>query len=354
MNNNLNKKWLTGILSAAVLSLSAAGVHAAENAIMPVNPIQGQIEQSQPAIQPQDQIEQARFNSFTGTVKEIHPAPVAEGTADKGRTYVLVEDQAGGLVNFLVTADTYMVTDAKLAVGATVTGFYDATLPVIMIYPPQYEAVVLAVDFPQDQSIKVDRFDGHLVSADNQLKLNLADDTKIILPDGQNYEGELANRNLAVIYDVSTKSIPAQTTPLKVIVLPEAATPPVQAEPGEANHGSTGHITGMPIVVNGNLITAPAPYTAGDGTAMVPLRAIAEALGFTVTWDEASWSVTLDQSISLTVDKDSYAYQQGAPVQLGTPPVLAGETTYVPLQFFKEVARMNAAGLSDGQIVIGK
>ena len=47
------------------------------------------------------------------------------------------------------------------------------------------------------------------------------------------------------------------------------------------------------IFVNGTPLDAPASYISAGGTTMVPLRAIAEALGCTVAWDPATATVSI-------------------------------------------------------------
>jgi len=68
------------------------------------------------------------------------------------------------------------------------------------------------------QNVKVDHFNSELVSSDGQLRLNLSPYTQIVLTNGQPFSGTLRNRNLIVIYGTATKSIPAQTTPYRIIV----------------------------------------------------------------------------------------------------------------------------------------
>ena len=58
-------------------------------------------------------------------------------------------------------------------------------------------------------------------NAANTLKIAAADDTKIVDKDEKEYKGDLDKNDLIVFYGVSTKSIPAQTTPTKVVVLGE-------------------------------------------------------------------------------------------------------------------------------------
>ena len=50
--------------------------------------------------------------------------------------------------------------------------------------------------------------------------------------------------------------------------------------------------SGIRILVDGEALHAPASYISQDGTTMVPLRAVAEALGFEVAWDPATLTVS--------------------------------------------------------------
>lgn len=129
---------------------------------------------------------------------------------------ILVEE--GNIVNFVVTPSTYFVNHVTLKTGDMVIGFYDANAPVPLIYPPRYTALVMGKYSPT-QNITVDYFDENLVSSNGMLKLNIGVTTKVLLTNDQYFQGELTNRDLIVVYDFTTRSIPAQTTPLKIIVL---------------------------------------------------------------------------------------------------------------------------------------
>ena len=139
---------------------------------------------------------------------------------DGGGCYKLMSvDNGQGLsVNFVVEPTTYFVDDYMMRIGDRVTGFYDANVPVPLIYPPQYRAVVIAADSP-NRHVKVDYFNGRLESSDGQLRLNVSANTPVLLENGQQFTGNLANRNLIVSYGATTKSIPAQTTPSQIIVM---------------------------------------------------------------------------------------------------------------------------------------
>jgi hypothetical protein len=160
-----------------------------------------------------------KFQSFHGIITMIEDFIITESGEDSGCYKLMsVEDGYGSMVNFVVSPDTYFVDHVMVSVGDMVTGFYDAYAPTPMIFPPQFRAIVMAAD-TQFRNVKVDYFDNNLISSDNSLKLNIAPFTTSVLVNGQSFTGNPANRELIVLYGFTTFSIPAQTTPYKIIVL---------------------------------------------------------------------------------------------------------------------------------------
>ena len=95
---------------------------------------------------------------------------------------------------------------------------------------------------------------------------------------------------------------------------------------------------------------------------MVPLRDVAEKLGFTVAWDNGVVTVTgAERYVQLTVGENQYF---AAPTQegvmgaslfsLGCAPVLMGNATYVPVELFDALlgCREGTVVLEDGAIRI--
>jgi hypothetical protein len=159
-----------------------------------------------------------KFQSFHGMITMINDFWI-NSTGEGLGCYKLmsVENGNGNLVNFVVTPTTYFVDHVMVAPGNMVTGFYDANAAAVLIFPPQFRAIVMARDTPY-QNVKVDYFNSQLISSDNNLRLNIAPRTQIVLENGQAFNNNPANRNLIVIYGATTKSIPAQTTPYKIVV----------------------------------------------------------------------------------------------------------------------------------------
>lgn len=160
-----------------------------------------------------------KFQPFSGMVTMIDDFLINETGQGIGcYKLVSVENRYGALVHFVVTPTTYFVDHVMLTIGDVVTGFYDTNAPVPLIFPPQFRAIVMAKDTSY-QNVAVDYFDSNLLSMNNNLRLNIGPYTQIVLENGQAFTQNPANRNLIVIYGATTKSIPAQTTPYKIIVM---------------------------------------------------------------------------------------------------------------------------------------
>lgn len=160
-----------------------------------------------------------KLGSFSGTVTMIQDYLISSEEDLKGcfkLMSILIED--GTIVNFVISPATYFLDHVLILIGDRVTAYYDVNLPVILIYPPQYQALIVVKDNPQ-QNVKVDFFNSQLVSSDGQLQLNISSFTPILLQNDQPFTLYPSNRNLLVVYGPATFSIPAQTTPYKIIVI---------------------------------------------------------------------------------------------------------------------------------------
>lgn len=161
----------------------------------------------------------ANYLSFSGMITDIDEFLLTgEFERDgcvKRMTFV---NQDAMTVNFIVVPTTYVVNQTILKIGDEVTGFFDASLPVPLVYPPQYRAFVLSKRTPSYQ-VAVDYFDENLVSGDKRLRLTVSPATQVVLQNNQLFYGELADRLLIVLYGAATRSIPAITTPSKIIVM---------------------------------------------------------------------------------------------------------------------------------------
>ena len=162
--------------------------------------------------------QRSRFGFVTGTIVELTPARAGGRLSDGCTIFAMVEDMDGNTVNFLLTPATYVVEFETLSVGMRCTFWYDRNAPMPLIYPPQYNAVAAAQE-KNGRMVDVDWYDGELVNENQTLQLNLDGRVDVRTANNQYFQGNPAGHNLVVIYDNSTRSIPAQTTPRKVVVL---------------------------------------------------------------------------------------------------------------------------------------
>ena len=225
-----------------------------------------------------------------------------------------------------------------------------------------------------------------LISHDGELIIHVSDKVPVFLEDGTPVRAHLAREALAefldgkkltVVYSVATFSMPPMTTPVKIVIMAEGdapvgivppigTIPPKEAVilpypliaicPPECEPTPTESMTLFPldgsIVVNGEIIEAPAPYYKGD-VVMVPLHAIAEALGIDVTWDWEMNSVRLGAATHIWIGKDHYEIGKMVPIELGAAPEIVYGNIYVPMTFLGMILSDLDIYAFEGQIVVG-
>lgn len=123
-----------------------------------------------------------------------------------------------GIHNFIISAATYVPGESRLRNGMPVTAFYDAGLPIPLIYPPRYQAVIISRR-NQNETIYAGFFGIDLKASDGSLQLNIGMSTEIVTTNGQRFTCNPGGHNLLVYYTTTTRSIPPQTTPRKIIVM---------------------------------------------------------------------------------------------------------------------------------------
>lgn len=92
------------------------------------------------------------------------------------------------------------------------------------------------------------------------------------------------------------------------------------------------------VSVDGVRIATEYPAYEADGTVMIPLRAAAEAMDCTVGWDDETWSVTLTRGedvIGFRVDSDTLTVN-GEERVMPKNAEMMGDLTYVPLRAMAE------------------
>ena len=281
----------------------------------------------------------------------------------KTTTDVNNKDDQNNTVNLKITDDTLVYDNlgnkkalSDLTDGSKITVFTGSYEPTPLILPVQYTANVIIINGDKEGNVNADTYladeEGY-TNAANTLKIAAADDTKIVDKDEKEYKGDLDKNDLIVFYGVSTKSIPAQTTPTKVVVLGkneialkqiEAAKNATPAPTAAPETTAAPEVTEAPQVSYAGLVNVVigdknvSDVYAKDNTTMVPLREVAEAAGFTVTWDAENRAVILNDGVySLKIGENSYVKGKMMPLTLSAAPEIVNDLTYVPAEFFAEV-----------------
>jgi hypothetical protein len=160
------------------------------------------------------------YLSFAGTITDIR------GDEEQRAISVQDENNTDNSIVFnlsddvlLLDANSREVLKDGFAVGQKVTAYYPENTPMALSLPPITTPKVIVLNSEVVPGfVHVATFDETLTSSDGQLKLNISTKTKVTDVEG-NPVTTLANRDLVVFYTISTRSIPAQTTPERIFVI---------------------------------------------------------------------------------------------------------------------------------------
>ena len=151
------------------------------------------------------------FEKIEGVIQSVN-------RGDSCCTMMLSVISGSSIINVVVDGETMVIDNVRLRPGMRIAAFYDANLPVPAVYPPQYRAEIVT-SLRRGQQVVLDYFDDSLTSADYSLRLNIGPMTNVRTANGQSYGCSPENSELLVYYTTTTFSIPAQTTPQKIVVM---------------------------------------------------------------------------------------------------------------------------------------
>lgn len=292
-----------GILtSAALISGLALSNHAGLAISKPISIFSLAKEESA------QQVDTTNFIKFSGVIKEIEK--------DSKTTRFIVENPENSLIMIFPVNDDVLLFDsgkgeklkaASIEKGAKVEAYYDKNKPMTMIYPATIAPEIMIVNGHELGSAKISKFDKNLVSLDNELKLHISEDTILLNENGDSLkEDELVRKELIVFYTIATKSIPAQTTPTKIIAL-------------DFTDESLQEINQM----------IEDDYYFKNDTKMIPIRKVAEKLGYVVDRNAKQNTVLLRKQVSsilLYVGKKEYGYNRSLGYFEEAPEIKDGKT----------------------------
>ncbi|MFE8697243.1 stalk domain-containing protein [Cytobacillus sp. FJAT-53684] len=255
-------------------------------------------------------VDSTNFMKFSGLITEVQK--------DKESITLIVENQEDSLEMHFPLSDEVLIFDSettegiekgKLAKGLNISAYYDKNKPMVMIYPPRVTPEIIVVNGKEKGQVKISKFDDQYTSLDNELKLNIAKETILLNKQGEKIKKEaLQGKELIVFYDISTKSIPAQTTPKKIIALDnrDKLFQQVQELVGD-------------------------DYYIKNGMKLLPIRKVAEHAGYKVKWQSKTASVELvkqNQSIQIFIGKKGYSLNRSLR-SFEVMPVNINQTIYV-------------------------
>ena len=253
---------------------------------------------------------QEKFLKLTGTLSSLEKN-------ENGLLHGVIEQQ-DNVFNIVVGQETVVVDNTgkrvELKEGMDFTAYVDGNKPMILIYPPQYSPELVIVQTDEMGFVEVAQFDENF--ANESLKLNISDETVIENLSGTAVEAkDIVGIDVAVFYKFTTFSIPAQTTPSKIIVLSY-----------DEEELSEEMVQLQTIIKN--------DFYEVNGVTMVPLRLIAEKLGWTVTSTGKGAIVSKDNAtFTITRGEKLYGHNRAVDYFEEAPALLEPTKTYVPVEF---------------------
>lgn len=251
----------------------------------------------------EDVAAQGAFITTSGKITEI-------SDTEDGNKVVTIDNENSGL-RFVVAPTTFLVdrvsntvvTADTLTKDMQVMVVYGANSPMGMSMPPYLGNVTAVVTNADQGNINVGLFNDELVNEADKLQLNIADGTQILSSLGTKMilsADDVKGKNAMVFYDITTRSIPAQTSPSLVVLLEER-----QAVETETTEPATEE-------------TTQKAKTDLEVVEMAALRDAAEAKGYTVKWQGKDQPVLVtkdDVTVQITVGSTEYSVDGGATTQ---------------------------------------
>ena len=261
---------------------------------------------------------------------------------EKKENYYLIfatkpDDEIG--IVFTVDENTFIVdskdgnfmTADTLKNDMSITAILAKKAPMTMSLPPATSPIGIVVG--EENFTSTGYFDEQLTSEELMLQLNISEETKIVDMAGTKKvftQDDVKNEDCVVLYGITTRSIPAQTNPVFVMILPKQEIEGIEegiigvVEAEEFLGESQTEQVPEPAVVE----PEPTPISEVN---VIPLREIAEKEGFTVTWTANDKPVVLQKDgveIEITVGQKDYK-KNGEVLQSEIAPELKNSKIYI-------------------------
>lgn len=261
------------------------------------------------------------IESTDGSVS-IQLSDKADKTASNGLADIKLIANVNDYIRVIDQKDMSEKSVADLKEGTKVSLLLLNNSPMTMSLPPMTNGVDAIIIESDSNFMDLSFYNEELVNAENQLKLNIDEKTKISDLKGSKKvftADDVKNKEALVFYGASTRSIPAQTSPTGIIVFDKA----------EMEEDSTAQPEAKPEVlpeIKPEVIKPNAPFA---------LRAYVEGLGYTVLWSGNDQPVVISKegrSIKLTLNEKGIEVN-GEKKELSSPVTLVNGQMTVPADF---------------------
>lgn len=264
----------------------------------------------------EEQEDSTNYVKYAGVIREIE----REGNGIRAT----VENDEGMIMVFRVHDESLIfnsgsakqLSQTDLVEGNAVEGYYDKHKPMLMIYPAVVTPEILIVqDAKVFGEVKIGKFDKEGLSLDGKLKVNIGEKTELVNQKGEAIEEEdlyAKGMEWVVFYDATTRSLPPQTTPKKIMTLVYV----------------TDEMANVNEVIVGD-------HYWKNGVKMIPLRKVAEQLGYQVqSQPKVKGALLIKEGKKITLKRNDLKYQvNGATHQFKQIPLFMDMKTYVSEDF---------------------
>lgn len=308
------KRILTGVLAAAMLSVSGAAFAEEDILLISANP--------------------------TEENAVIYDKATIYGTAtitEEKELYIVDDAEMETVINtdentLFVTAEGFKTSLDELKDGDKLTVI--ASHAMTMSLPPQVYGYVVMVGealpiYVEVASIEKDENENTvLFSKDGQYKVVAGNETEFAPFATRNIVAlaDIKEGSRILVYsDIMTMSLPAMVPAQKIVILPDEVAFSEEVAPEK-------------ILLNGTELDAEIKNV--DGAYLLPVRKVSETAGLTVGWDATLKAVkvgTVQMGVSFNIGVNSYTKAKMMPMTLSSAPVIINDLTYVPVDFFTEL-----------------
>jgi hypothetical protein len=263
------------------------------------------------------EVQQEKFIKVIGTIEKL----TEESKDSYYATVKSTEEEFGFYYNDATTILDNTGTEVELSEGMEITAYIDASKSMIMIYPPRYSPEVVIVQTEKPGIVELQRFNAQLLNKEENLVIKVVDETIIEDLSGNTLTKDgMIEKEVLIFFDYVLESYPAQTGPQKILVL--------------ENELSN---------IDKAIAIAETDHYEVNGVNMIPLRLVAEQLGFQVG-STGKGAIVSKGNVSFTITRGTTQYSYNKAIRnFSEKPVLLEERkTYVPYEFLELLIELSS------------